>query len=46
MTYVKDEGANLNTFTMALMSIVSCVPLMLLQPYVTISYGHAMFKCC
>jgi len=46
ITYVKYEGANLSTFTMALMSIVSCVPFMLLQPYGTISYGHGMSKCC
>lgn len=46
MTYVKDEGANLSTITMALMNIISCVPFMLLQTYATISYGHAMSKCC
>ncbi len=43
---MKDEGANSSTLTMVLTSIVSCVPLMLLQPYATISYGHAMSKCC
>lgn len=43
---MKDEGANLSTLTMALTSIVSCVPPMLSQPYATISYGHAMSKCC
>ncbi len=46
ITYVKDEGANLSTLTMALTNIVSCVPPMLSQPYATISYGHAMSKCC
>jgi len=43
---VKDEGANLSTLVMALTNIVSCIPLMLSQPYATISYGHAMSKCC
>jgi hypothetical protein len=42
---VKDKGANLNTFTTTITNIVSCVPLVLLQPYVVICYGHAMFKC-
>ncbi len=46
LTYVKDEGANLSTFTMALMNIVSYVPFMLSQPYATIFYGHDMSKCC
>jgi hypothetical protein len=46
ITYVKDESANLNTFTMALTNNVSCDPFMLPQPYATICYGHAMFKCC
>jgi hypothetical protein len=44
LSYVKDEGANLNTFTMALMSINSCAPFILPQPYVAIYYGHAMSK--
>jgi hypothetical protein len=42
---VKDKGANLNTLTTTITNIVSCVPLVLLQPYVVICYGHAMFKC-
>jgi hypothetical protein len=45
LSYVKDEGANLNTFTMILMNIISCAPLMLPQPYAAIYYGHAMSKC-
>jgi hypothetical protein len=28
IAYVKDEGANLNTFTITLSSIISCVPLL------------------
>jgi hypothetical protein len=31
---------------MALMNIISCVPLMLLQSYATIYYGHAMSNYC
>jgi hypothetical protein len=27
------------------MSIISCIPLMLPQPYVAIYYGHGMSKC-
>ncbi len=42
---MKDKGANLNTLTTTITNIVSCVPLVLLQPYVVICYGHAMFKC-
>jgi hypothetical protein len=44
--YVKDEGANLSTFTTALTIIISCVPLSLPQPYAIVYYEHAMFKCC
>jgi len=46
ITYIKDEGANLNTLLTKLTSIVSCVPLQLPQPYITICYGHATPKCC
>jgi hypothetical protein len=46
IAYVKDEGANLNTFTTTLTSIISCVPLQLPQPYVAICYGYVMLKCC
>jgi hypothetical protein len=45
ISYVKDGCANLNTPTMILTRIVSCVPLMLLQCYV-VCYGHVMSKCC
>jgi len=46
ITYVKDEGANLNTFTTTLTNIVCYVYLLLPQPYVISCYGHAMSKCC
>jgi hypothetical protein len=46
IAYVKDEGVNLNTFTMTLISIVSCILFLLPQPYVISYYGHAMSKCC
>ncbi len=43
---MKDEGANLKTLTITLSSIMSCVPLLLPQPYVTNCYEYAMSKCC
>jgi hypothetical protein len=46
IAYVKDENVNMNTLTMALTNIVSYDTFMLLQPYATIYYGHAMSKCC
>jgi len=46
ITYVKDEGVNLNTFKSAWTNIVSCVPLLLAKPYVASCYGHAMSNCC
>lgn len=46
IAYVKDEGANLNTFTITLSNIISRVPLLLPQPYVTSCYEYAMSKCC
>ncbi len=46
IAYVKDEGANLNTFTTTLISIVSCFLLLLPQPYNTSCYGHVMSKGC
>ncbi len=45
LSYVKDKGVNLSTFTMALTSIISYAQFMLPQPYVAIYYGHAMSKC-
>jgi hypothetical protein len=46
IAYVKDEGAYLNTFTNALTSIVSYIPLMLPQPYANNYFGRVMSKCC
>jgi len=46
IAYVKDEGANLNTLTRTLSNIMSCVPLLLPQPYVISCYEYAMSKCC
>ncbi len=46
ITYTKDKGNNLNTFTNALTNVVSCVPQMLWQPCVGSCYGHVMSKCC
>jgi hypothetical protein len=45
ITYVKDEGANLNILTNVLIRIVSYVPLMLPQPYAGNCFGHVMSKC-
>jgi hypothetical protein len=47
IAYVKDDKTSLSTLTTAFTSIISCVPLLLLQPYVAnCCYGHAMSKCC
>jgi hypothetical protein len=46
IAYMKDEGTNLNIFTNVLTSIVSCVPLMLPQPYANSCFGHVVSKCC
>jgi hypothetical protein len=46
ITYVKGKGANLNTFIVALINIVSCVFFLLPQPYTISCYEHAMSKCC
>jgi hypothetical protein len=45
ISYVKDEGTNLNIFTNALINIVSYVPLMLPQPYAGSCFRHVMSKC-
>jgi hypothetical protein len=45
IAYMKDEGTNLNTFTNILISIVSCVALMLPQPYANSYFGHVVSKC-
>ncbi len=43
---INDESTNLNILTNALTSIMSCVTLMLTQPYASSYYGHVMSKCC
>jgi hypothetical protein len=42
ITYVKDEGFNLNTLTNALTSVVFYSPLQLACPFVGLCFGHAM----
>jgi hypothetical protein len=42
---INNESTNLNTLANALTSIMSCVTLMLAQPYASSCYGHAMSKC-
>jgi hypothetical protein len=44
--YVKDKGANLNTFTIVMTNIVSYTSFVLTMPYFATCYGHAMSKCC
>ncbi|KAJ7552447.1 hypothetical protein O6H91_06G055400 [Diphasiastrum complanatum] len=44
--YVKDEGANLNMMTNALIFVVDCEPLNLCEPYAGTCFGHVMSKCC
>jgi hypothetical protein len=44
--YVKDEGTNLNSFTIALTFVVSCEPLQLFQQFVGFCIGHVMSKAC
>jgi hypothetical protein len=46
IAYVKNEGGNLSTMTIALTSIVSCEVLGLTTPFVGACWGHAMSKCC
>jgi len=50
IAYVKDKGTKLNTLKNALTNIVSCVPLMLPQPfasncYVWICYDQVLSIC-
>jgi len=45
ITYVKDEGVNLNTMTNALTYVVSCEALGLQTPFVGSCWGRAMSKC-
>ncbi len=44
LCYVKDEGTNLETTTIALLSIISCEVLNLLTPFVGACLGHALSK--
>jgi hypothetical protein len=46
IAYVKDEGSNLNTMTIALKSIVSCDMLGLEENFQGCCFGHAFFKVC
>jgi hypothetical protein len=46
ISYIKDEGTNLNTLVVALTSIVSCAPLQLVSPFNGTYFGHVMFKAC
>jgi hypothetical protein len=44
--YMKDEGSNLNTMTIALKSIVSCDMSGLEESFKGSCFGHAFFKAC
>jgi hypothetical protein len=44
IAYVKEESTNLNIVTTTLISIVSCFPLSLPQPYAASYYGHVVSK--
>jgi hypothetical protein len=46
ITYVKDEGSNLNTTTIALKLIISCDMLGLEESFKGRCFGHAFFKAC
>ncbi len=46
VTYVKDEGSNLETCASALNSIVWCNSLGLLEPFDILCFGHALSKVC
>jgi len=46
IAYVKDEGANLNSFTIALTYVMSCEPLQLPQPFASFCFGRATSKAC
>lgn len=45
LEYVKDEGNNLSTMTIALIFIVSCKVLGLTTPFIRSYWGHVMSKC-
>jgi len=44
--YVKDEGTNLNSLTIAFTFVVSCEPLQLFQSFASFCIGHVMSKAC
>ncbi len=44
ITYVKDEGSNLNTMTTSLKSIISCDMLGLEESFQGTCFGHAFSK--
>jgi hypothetical protein len=44
ITYIKNEGFNLNTLISVLTSVVSCFALYLACPFVRSYFGHAMSK--
>jgi hypothetical protein len=46
IAYAKDKGTNLNTFVLALTSVVFCAPLQLATPFSGTCFGHVVFKEC
>ncbi len=46
ITYVKDEGSNLNTLTNALKSIIKCETLGLEESFQGTCFGHVFSKVC
>jgi hypothetical protein len=46
IAYVKDEGSNLSTLTLALTHVVTCSPLQSTSSFVGSCFGHAMSKVC
>ncbi len=46
VTYMKDEGSNLNILELTIFQVVNCEPWQLTSPYVGACFGHAMSKAC
>lgn len=46
LTYVEEEGSNLNMLALAPSTIISCEPLQLENSFVRSCFKHAMFKAC
>jgi hypothetical protein len=46
ITYVKDDGSNLNAMTFVLKSIISCETLGLQESFNGICFGHVFSKAC